>query len=514
MAVKRNIRDMDKVYDNTGASCVYITSYVHSQGDLDANTINNEFCNIEVLECANLYYLVLTTGSIGGKEINVAARRFNSKEYVKENYDSERKKRIAQGYQQVDVVTLFPNCSVAAQNYVAEHRLVDKATAEKVIQNANKNVVRNLKNDTRKQAVEKLHTKVAELVESIYNEADIRIKESIDPRILNTSNSQFGMLTADTINKGRTILKAIANVQNTIVKQKDVENTQAYKQKLVDLSNKYNTTIPRMLNTNNWYIGTGEALLEQYELLDTMEIVLSNAVLSGSKNVNIIDKYRALNTDITYVTDTRTIETIKCKMQSEQLQGHQYNTRLVNVFEVKQKNAPAFDDSCGNVVSLFHGTGAANLRSILTTSIKLPQHLGSNVHITGRMFGAGVYFGQYSKALQYSTRRFGGTKNKGSSYYLFICDVALGKIKMETQSKNYAHAPTGYNSVMGVGVDSLRGNCTIQGVGGTNNFKLATTTIFKQVSPKGVCLQHNEFITYNQSRYRIRYIVEVTEDKK
>lgn len=511
MAVKRNIRDMDKVYDNAGATCVYITAYVHSQGDLATNTISNDFCNIEVLECEHLYYLVLTTGSIGGNMINVAVRRFNSKEYVKENYDSERKSRLEQGYQQVDVVTLYPNCSVAAQNYVAEHRLMDKASAEKVIQHADKSVVDNKKNSTLAVTVERLHPKVAKLVENIYYEADMRIKESIDPRVLNTGNSQFGMLTADTINKGRRILKEIAKVQNALYAPKNVENAQVYKQKLVDLSNKYNSTIPRMLNNNNWFICTGEAMLEQYELLDTMEIVLSNAVLRSSKDTNIADKYRALNTDITYVTDKQLIDTIKSKMRSEQLQGHHYNTRLVNVFEVKQKNAPAFDDSCGNVVSLFHGTGAANLRSILSTSIKLPQNLGSNVHITGRMFGAGVYFGQYSKALQYSTRRFGGSKNKGNSYYLFICDVALGKIKMETHSKNYAHAPTGYNSVMGVGVDALRGNCTIQGVGGTSGLKLTSATIFKQVPKSGICLQHNEFITYNQSRYRIRYIVEVEE---
>mgnify|MGYP002677760616 CR=1 FL=1 len=510
MSVKRNIRDMDKVYDNAGATCVYITAYVHSKGDLTANTISNDFCNIEVLECANLYYLVLTTGSIGGNTINVAVRRFNSKEYVKENYDIERKSRIEQGYQQVDVVTLYPNCSVAAQNYVAEHRLVDKATAERVIQHADMSVVNSIKNSTH-SPVERLHTKVAELVENIYYEADERIKATVDPRVLNTGNSQFGMVTADTINKGRNILKEIAKVQNALYAPKNAENEQVYKQKLVDLSNKYNSTIPRMLSTNNWFIGTGEAVLEQYELLDTMEIVLSNAVLRSSKDVNIADKYRALNTDITYVTDPKLIETIKSKMRSEQLHGHNYKTRLVNVFEVKQKNAPTFDDSCGNVVSLFHGTGAANLRSILSTYIKLPQNLGSNVYITGRMFGAGVYFGQYSKSLQYSTRRFGGAKNKGNSYYLFICDVALGKMKMETSGKNYAHAPTGYNSVMGVGIDAIKAGCNIKGVGDTKDFVIPADTIFRNVHKTGLCLQHNEFITYNQSRFRIRYIIEVEE---
>ena len=36
--------------------------------------------------------------------------------------------------------------------------------------------------------------------------------------------------------------------------------------------------------------------------------------------------------------------------------------------------------------------------------------------MTGHMFGYGCYFGEYSKALQYSTARFGGTQNKLNKY--------------------------------------------------------------------------------------------------
>jgi hypothetical protein len=514
MAVKRNIRDMDKVYDNAGATCVYITAYVQSKGDLTANTISNDFCNIEVLECANLYYLVLTTGSIGGNTINVAVRRFNSKEYVKENYDIERKSRIEQGYRQVEVVTIYPNCSVAAQNYVAEHRLLDKKAANKVIKHADEKAVAKITNAKvaeLKTTQPKLHPKVAELVENIYYEADMRIKESIDPHVLNAGDSQFGMLTQNTIKAGRKLLKEIAKVQNEMAAPKNKDKTAEYQSKLVQLSNAYNSTIPRVLTQTNWYFGDGACVLEQFDILDSMEILLSNAVLQRNKGVAINEKYNALNTDIQYVTDKKIIEQIKQKMRAEQLHGHNYKTRLLNVFEVKQKNAPAFDDSCGNVVSLFHGTGAANLCSILSTYIKLPQNLGSNVHITGRMFGAGVYFGQYSKSLQYSTRRFGGAKNKGSSYYLFICDVALGKMCLETYSKNYAHAPAGYNSVMGVGVDAIKDGCALLGVGGTKDFNISPNTLFRNVHKANLTLQHNEFIVYNQSRYRIRYIIEVAD---
>lgn len=108
---------------------VYITAYVMSKGDLTTQVLSNTFCNVEVLECNKLYYLALTTGQIGGNEVNVAVRRFNSLEYVKENYDAERRQQQVYRQVVVVVVTIYPNCSTAAQNYVAEHRLLDKKTA-------------------------------------------------------------------------------------------------------------------------------------------------------------------------------------------------------------------------------------------------------------------------------------------------------------------------------------------------------------------------------------------------
>ena len=121
------------------------------------------------------------------------------------------------------------------------------------------------------------------------------------------------------------------------------------------------------------------------------------------------------------------------------------------------------------------------------------------------MFGPGCYFGEYSKSLQYATARFGGTQNKSNKYYLFICDVALGKMKMEPHAKNYAQSPAGYNSVMGVGDDAFREGCNIKGVGGNKDL----------VIPKGVFKNTKSKVNYNKTinfNNRVKYEIVISED--
>ena len=509
MAQKRIVRDMDKVYDNSNAVCTHIKSYIYSKGDLVTNKLSNKFCNIEVLEANNFYYMALSSGRLGEGDITITVRRFGSKVYSFDAYTEECKKREKEGYLPVDVISIYPNCSEAAKKFVSEKNVASKEEAKEIVKKSGKQVE---KIDKPIKNIE-LHPKVVQLVKSIYFEANQSVKESLNPTAFQRKDNPLGMLNLNMVNKGREILDEIAKIQNKLAVAK--RNRSLLEQNIVDLSNMYNSTIPRVIKRNSdaWFLNTGEKLMEQYELLDNMEFIISSAVLNTEKETDIEGQYTALNSDITLVTDKNIINQVKEKMKMEQLANHHFNTRLVNVFEVNQKNAPTFDGSCGNVVTLFHGTRAANLFGILSTHIKLPKNLGSNVQLTGHMFGPGCYFGQYSKSLQYSTSRFGGIKNKGNRYYLLLCDVALGKVKFEPFAKNYAQAPQGYNSVMGVGNDAFIDGCFIKGIGGTKDFSIPKSSFLKTLGSRRSALLHNEFIVYNQNRFRIRYIVEVEEGK-
>jgi hypothetical protein len=98
------------------------------------------------------------------------------------------------------------------------------------------------------------------------------------------------------------------------------------------------------------------------------------------------------------------------------------------------------------------------------------------------MFGPGIYFAdQSTKSSQYSCSRFGGTINKYNTAFMFLCDIALGKIKEEQSSKYYTQPPKGYDSVKGVA---------------------------------GPSLLHNEYIIYKENQQQITHIIEFATSRR
>ena len=499
--------DLDRIYDDPNATCHLICSYILSKGELKTNKVSNKFCNIEILKGNGLFYLAITSGRLGSSDITIRVKRFNSEVVVKERYLEECKNRQQEGYSKVEVVSIYPNCSEAAKQFVSQKNIISKEDAKEIKEKSTAKLKEPIV--VTKQSDFEIDPKVAKFVKNVYFEANQTIKKSLNPSAFQRNDTPLGMINLNMINKGRDILAEVATLQNKLAKAK--RNREMLMENIAVLSNMYNSTIPRVLKrgSDSWLLDTGEKLMEQFELLDVLELALSSAVLNTNMEVDIESQYNGLNSDFTLVTDKNIINDIKEKMRREQLHNHHFNTKLCNVFEINQKNAPAFDSSCGNVTSLFHGTRAANLYGILSTHIKLPRNLGSNVQLTGAMFGPGCYFGEYSKSLQYATARFGGTQNKSKKYYLFICDVALGKMKMEPHAKNYAQSPAGYNSVMGVGDDAFRDGCNIKGIGGNKDLVIPKSAFMKTLGSSRSSLLHNEFIVYNQNRFRIRYIIEV-----
>jgi hypothetical protein len=502
--------DLDGVYNDANATCHLIRSFILSKGDLKTNSLSNKFCNVEILKGTGsntgLYYFVTTSGRLGADNNNATVRRVNSERVASQLFLDECKKRAKEGYTQVDVVSIYPNCSACAKNFVSEKNIMSKEEA-KEIKNKSK-VDIELPKIVKKETDFNIDKEVARFVKNVYYEANQSVKKSISPAAFQNKDNLAGVLNIKMIARGRDILKEISLIQNKLAVAK--RNRNALMESIANLSNMYNSTIPRVLKSGSteWLLDTGEKLLEQYELLDILELTLSHAVLNTTIDSNVESQYQALNSDIKLVTDTKILNDIKEKMKIEQLGNHHFSTRLLNVFEINQKNAPAFDGSCGNVVSLFHGTRAANLFGILSTHIKLPQNLGSNIQMTGHMFGYGCYFGEYSKALQYSTARFGGTQNKLNKYYIMLCDVALGRAEFLTSPCSYASAKRGYNSVMGVGERAFTSGCYLKGIGGTKDFKIPAN-VFRESCGRYSQLINNEFIVYNQNRFRIRYVVEV-----
>lgn len=91
-----------------------------------------------------------------------------------------------------------------------------------------------------------------------------------------------------------------------------------------------------------------------------------------------------------------------------------------------------------NVRRLWHGTGAANVLSILAKGLFIPPTTGSGIHIAGRMFGDGIYLSRSaSKSAGYSVGYWGGGKSK--SVFMFLTETAMGS---EFRPVGAAYDPT------------------------------------------------------------------------
>ena len=97
-------------------------------------------------------------------------------------------------------------------------------------------------------------------------------------------------------------------------------------------------------------------------------------------------------------------------------------------------------------------------------------------HVTGRMFGNGVYAASCStKALNYAVGYWGGSQNRGNNAYMLIVNFAMGKEHVAT-SHLYSGAPKGYDSVW---------------------------------AKSGQALLNDEFIIYNLNQATITHVLEL-----
>lgn len=105
-----------------------------------------------------------------------------------------------------------------------------------------------------------------------------------------------------------------------------------------------------------------------------------------------------------------------------------------------------------NLCLAFHGTRAVNVQPILASDLRLPKSL-QGVRITGSAFGHGIYFAtDWKKSFGYtghaSSRWVHGGEIRGRGFFMFLCDVALGKPFMARSTMwDTVLCPQGYDSI-------------------------------------------------------------------
>jgi len=277
-----------------------------------------------------------------------------------------------------------------------------------------------------------------------------------------TLKTALGIITKEAIADARILLDRISGY---------VRRKLTYHAKFKELVQEYLILVPnkgqgRTINPVDIFCFMSD-VKRQRDVLDAMETFLDNAAAMASGNA-------VFDMSITPATASEITDLDKKYRATAKSMHQSFGKKIKNAWRIEIAD-DKFDASVGNVKELWHGTKASNLLAIFTKGLRIIKK--GSTHITGRMFGDGLYFSdQSTKALNYATNYWSGGGNVKRTFML-LCEVAMGNtFTPGYNGSNLSYPMTGYDSTTAVGGKS------------------------------GV--QNNEMIVYKENQARIKYLVE------
>jgi predicted DNA-binding WGR domain protein len=332
-----------------------------------------------------------------------------------------------------------------------------------------------------------LHTSIKKLVDRLYSEAGKAVRSALSGSLKTSAENPLGTLTLTQIESGRSILQEIQKLLTDKPNLKGSIDT-----KILDLSNQFYSVIPQTME-NRPKSSEGKARMDTWlkkmalnneVILDEKENLLEllsdvQGMVGGFAASDIDKKYLEIGCQYEYLDNSDpTYKRVEKYMMSTRSKHHDWKCEIRNIWKVsvsgqKDKHLPKMKE-IGNIKPLFHGSGPQNILGICKHGLLMRP---PGVYITGSMFGNGLYFAdQSSKSEQYAFGRFGGGAGNADTFFMFVADVSLGKIKEYTRAQpSLNKPPNGYNSVQG---------------------------------KRGYSLMHNEFIVYDIKQHILQYLIE------
>jgi len=250
-------------------------------------------------------------------------------------------------------------------------------------------------------------------------------------------------VTLDTLDRARDYLVAISKC----IKKSDLASKD-----FIESLNEYLMCVPQKVGSRRgWeknFITSDLDVQKQGALIDSMESTLKALANSDSADTDITtQEEKVFDVKLELIEDKQEITRINTLYKST-LQGKHAcsHLKLKNIYDVQISTMKAVFEQDGakltNIWELWHGTRAANLLSILKSGLIIPSSKAA--HVTGRLFGDGVYFSdQSTKSLNYSYGYWDGA-SKDNNCFMFLASVAMGKYYVPRSG--VAKIPTGYDS--------------------------------------------------------------------
>jgi poly [ADP-ribose] polymerase len=298
------------------------------------------------------------------------------------------------------------------------------------------------------------------------------IQYDIDDGVFKTP---LGIVTQEGIDEARELL----NILSPFVTASDFDNND-----FIDSMQNYIQLVPRKVGRkleSHAVIPNTEALQKESNLLDSLDASLQEVLTSTETETKGKGKKKSapklFNVELNILDNKKILAHITKFFNATRNSMHRsYNLKIKNVHTVSIKHM--FDryekkgKKIGGVMELWHGTQTANVLSILKGGLIIPK--SSSGHVTGRMFGDGVYFSdQSTKSLNYSQGYWSGGSDNNP--FMFLSDVAMGRY----------YVPSSW---------------------GSNFPKSGYDSTFAKANQSGV--RNNEMIVYDLAQCNLTYLVE------
>ena len=428
---------------------------------------NNEyrlFTHYGRLGISNIYEVRETIKGCSSPIMDLETVKSEFEDIIKKKLKGKRNSETGEMESYVEIDTVAPT--------VGSENIRGKAEKKKQI-----TVKASIDTSTFKPDVSKLLDQlISENIHSITSHTSIKYTA-------NGFSTELGAVTKDHVDKARLPLTEL----NKIMGKKGQADPDVPEVKR--LNSLYFSLIPKPFSrkiTEEDMILDSKMLEMEFDILEQLETAVT---MGDAMSGNTSQRMNALGTELDLLEDLDEVRRIK-KYIRESKAGNHRNSGVWD-FDVKRifkMQIPEERSRYTKILSrygkntiqeVFHGSANCNLLSILKGGLIIPP--SSAGHVTGRMFGDGIYGANNStKSLNYSIGYWGAKQSKNGNSFLFLADFAMGKT-FTAKSAVYSGAPKGYDSVW---------------------------------AKKGNALYNDELIVYSLNQCTLKYLVEMTPKGK
>lgn len=342
-----------------------------------------------------------------------------------------------------------------------------------------------------------LNVKVQSLLELI---CDLKaMEECVLEMKFDTRKAPLGKLTTEQIKAGYAALKKIEDCLKKKGSNKD----------LLDACNQFYTRIPHDFGLRPPpIIRSEDELKEKIELLEALsDIQIAVKMVQSSSNSEehpLDQQYKSLHCGLQPLEPSgNEFQIIEKYLQSTHASTHRdYTMTVLDIFSVdREGETDNFLKDVHNRTLLWHGSRLSNWVGILSKGLRIAP---PEAPVTGYMFGKGIYFADMSsKSANYC---FANQNNNVG--LLLLCEVALGDCNELLDADYEANKlPSGKHSTKGLGQTGPdpKNSVTLDGV----TVPMGPGVSTGATRNRGYSLLYNEFIVYNPSQARMRYLLRI-----